>query len=63
MKNSDGQLHSNVEINWTEERQSALKCLIDLAIKPQLLAYSDPQQPYILHTDASQAGLGSIIYQ
>ena len=58
MKNRNGQLHSNVEIIWTEEYQNALNCIIDLLVKPPLLAYPDPQQLYILHTDASQTGLG-----
>ncbi len=62
-KNSNGQLHSNAEIKWTEECQNALTCIINLLIKPPLLAYPDPQQPYILHTDASQEGLGAVLYQ
>ena len=63
MKNCNGQLHSNVEIIWTKECQNALKCIIDLLVKPPMLAYPDPQQPYILHTDASQTGLGAVLYQ
>ena len=63
MKNSNGKLHSNAEIKWTEECQNALECIVDLLIKPPLLAYPDPQKPYILHTDASQEGLGAVLYQ
>ena len=63
MKTSNGQLHSNAEIKWTEECQNALECIVDLLIKPPLLAYPDPQKPYILHTDASQEGLGAVLYQ
>ena len=39
------------------------ECIVDLLIKPPLLAYPDPQKPYILHTDASQEGLGAVLYQ
>ena len=60
---SKGQLHSNVIIDWTDVHQEALRDIIDHLTNPPLLAYPDPAKPYILHTDASQEGLGAVLYQ
>ena len=37
--------------------------LITLLTNSPLLAFPDPEEPYILHTDASQDGLGAVLYQ
>lgn len=28
-----------------------------------VLAFADPQRPYVIHTDASTIGLGAVLYQ
>ena len=50
-------------LNWTEECQSALELLIDDICQAPILAYPDFTKEFILHTDASQLGLGAILYQ
>lgn len=37
--------------------------LIDFLSQPSVLGYPDYEQPFILHCDASQEGLGAVIYQ
>ena len=44
---------------WTSECQEALEQLIN----PPVMAYPDYAQPFILHTDASEQGLGAALYQ
>ena len=62
-KTNNGQLHSNTAIQWTARHQDALANIINLLTNPPVLAYPDPEKPYILHTDASQEGLGAVLYQ
>lgn len=63
LKTNNGQLHSNTAIVWTERHQIALADIIKSLTNPPLLAYPMPEKPYILHTDASQDGLGAVLYQ
>ena len=63
INNSKGQLKSNVHVNWTNRHQESLKEIITLLTNSPLLAFPDPEEPYILHTDASQDGLGAVLYQ
>ena len=62
-KKSNGQLPSSTKISWEDKHQEALKELISYLVNPPLMAYPDPSKPYILHTDASQLGLGAVLYQ
>eukprot|EP00795_Rhopilema_esculentum_P009111 gene9111-16770_t len=56
-------LQKDVDIEWTEEHQTALQELIKHLISPPIMAYPDPSLPYILHVDACQKGLGAVLYQ
>ena len=40
-----------------------MEALLHCLTTPTLLAYPDPNLPYVLHTDACQDGLGAILYQ
>ena len=62
-KKSNGQLPSSTKISWEDKHQKALKELISYLVNPPLMAYPDPSKPYILHTDASQLGLGAVLCQ
>jgi len=53
----------NVKWNWTEECEQAFKLLIKLITEGPVLRTADPSKPYILHTDASDIGLGAILMQ
>ena len=63
VNNSKGQLKSNVYVKWTDRHNGSLEELITLLKNSPLLAFPDPEEPYILHTDASQDGLGAVLYQ
>lgn len=51
------------DAEWTVECESAFKTLIDKLTSAPILAFADPKLPYVLHTDASCAGLGAALYQ
>jgi hypothetical protein len=59
----NGQLPSNHPIQWSMKHQTALNTLIDCVTSPPILAYPDYSSPYVVHTDASQNGLGAVLYQ
>lgn len=42
---------------------SVLCQLIDFLSQPPVLGYPDFEQPFTLHCDASQEGLGAVFYQ
>ena len=58
-KKDSGQLPSNHPINWTEEHQVALEHLTS----PPVMAYPNFEEPFLLHTDASETGLEAVLYQ
>ena len=53
----------NTPICWTQSHQDAFNRLIDCLTEPPILSYPDFAEPFILHCDASQEGLGSVLYQ
>ena len=59
--NSKGQCPSRDKVNRKEEHRcpSQTYCLM----KPQVMAYPNFEEPFILHTDASDQGLGAVLYQ
>lgn len=60
---SKGQASPNTPITWTQTHQDALNTLIDHLTEPPILAYPDLTLPFVLHCDASQDGLGAVLYQ
>lgn len=62
-KLSPGQLPSNHPVTWTEVHQAAMEKLIETLTSLPVMSYPDFTSPWILHTDASEAGLGSVLYQ
>lgn len=57
------QLPSKEPVDWGTEHQKALEQLVDLLKNPPILAYPDFSLPFTLHTDASDQGLGAVLYQ
>lgn len=55
-----GNLPPNTPIHWTPDHQQTLNLLTDKLIEPPILGYPDFIQPFILHCDASQEGLGAV---
>ena len=60
-KNS--QLPSSTAVGWNKVQKDALDKLITATTTMPILSYPDFDQPFILHTDASEDGLGCILYQ
>lgn len=50
-------------IEWAEQHQAILEELIDYLVKPPVLGFPDFTKPFVLHTDASNLGLGAVLYQ
>ena len=50
-------------VNWTPECQLAFDQLKDLCTSTPILAYADYKKPFQLQTDASDLGLGVVLYQ
>lgn len=57
------QLPSREPVTWTCIQQEALDQLVTLLTSPPVLAYPDFNLPFTLHTDASDKGLGAVLYQ
>ena len=57
------QVSSREPVNWTSEHRAALDQLINAISNPSVMAYPNYTQPFILHTDASEQGLGAALYQ
>ena len=50
-------------VKWNPECQQAFDKLKDLCTKTLILAYADYKKPFQLQTDASDLGLGAVLYQ
>ena len=50
-------------LKWTEKCQTAFEHLKYLCSQTPILAYANYQKPFILHMDASEHGLGAVLYQ
>ena len=50
-------------VDWTPECQLAFDKLKDLCTSTPILAYADYKKPFQLQTDASDLGLGAVLYQ
>ena len=59
----DNTNHKKALVKWDSECQLAFDKLKDLCIKTPILAYADYRKPFQLQTDASDFGLGAILYQ
>ena len=53
-----GSVPSSKPVVWGEQHQKALEKLLDHLTSAPVLGYPDFSQPFVLHTDASQEGLG-----
>ena len=57
------QASSSQTISWTDKHSTILNQLLERLTSAPILAYPDYGEPFILHTDASQEGLGAVLYQ
>lgn len=58
-----GQLPSRTPITWRAQHRDVVAKLVDMLTNPPILAYPNFNLPFILHTDASNEGLGAVLYQ
>lgn len=63
MKGKSAQLSSRTPVQWTEEHHGVLHQLINTLTNPPVLAYPNFDLLFVVHTDASQQGLGVVLYQ
>lgn len=61
--NNSGQLPSKTPVRWTQEHSAVVSRFVDMLTNPPILAYPDFDLPFVLHTDASNEGLGAVLYQ
>ncbi|MES9882681.1 MAG: reverse transcriptase domain-containing protein, partial [Sedimenticola sp.] len=60
---NNGQVPSSQKVCWTNDHQTVLNELVDcLTVRP-VIGYPDFERPFSLHVDASQIGLGAVLYQ
>ena len=50
-------------VEWLEECQQAFEQLKQLCSQTPILTYANYKKPFKLHTDASENGLGAVLYQ
>ena len=55
--------NSRDPIVWTEIHQKVLEEMIDYLKSPEIIAYPDFEQPFFMTCDASNQGLGAVLYQ
>ena len=53
--------HSKVD--WTDECQTAFDLLKETCMNTPVLGYENYKKPFHLNTDASEKGLGAVLYQ
>ena len=58
-----GSVPSSRPVVWMEQHQKAVATLLDRLVSPPILGYPDFSKPFVLHTDASQEGLGAVLHQ
>uniref|UniRef100_A0A8C5QI39 Gypsy retrotransposon integrase-like protein 1 n=1 Tax=Leptobrachium leishanense TaxID=445787 RepID=A0A8C5QI39_9ANUR len=58
-----GQLPSHQSIGWTDHHQVVLDRLFEVLTHPPVMSYPDYSKSFVLHCDASQEGLGAVLYQ
>ena len=54
---------SSHKLDWTKEHEACFNLLKEACTSTPVLAYADYTKPFRVHTDASEIGLGAILYQ
>ena len=62
-RSNHGSVPSSRPVIWTEQHQKVVETLLDHLVSPPILGYPDFSKSFVLHTDASQEGLGAVLYQ
>ena len=62
-KGKNSQRKSTDAIEWLDDHQRISEELLEHLKAPPIIAYPDFSCPFILHCDASEEGLGAVLYQ
>ena len=62
-RSKGNQASSRTPITWQETHEKAIDYLVSCLSNPPVMAYPDFSIPFVLHTDASQEGVGAVLYQ
>ena len=62
-KDGKPQLDSRIKIPWSNEHQKIVNEIVAYLGSPEVIAYPDFHFPFVIHCDASQKGLGAVLYQ
>lgn len=62
-EDSEGQISSKKKITLKEEHMKSIEKLVKAVTSHPILAYPDFEKPFEVHVDASETGLGAILYQ
>ena len=54
---------SKKDLKWEASHQQIVIKLLDYLVSPAIMAYPDFNIPFVLHCDASESGLGAVLYQ
>ena len=57
------QYNARERIEWGEVQQVVLDELIDHLMSPEVIAFPDFEKPFFINCDASNQGLGAVLYQ
>ena len=49
--------------DWTPDRQAAFRALRDVLVNSPILSHPDFSKPFCVATDASNVGIGAVLYQ
>ena len=60
---SGQQYNAREKIEWSGELQVVLNEMIDYLMSPNVIAFPDFNKPFFLNCDASNQGLGAVLYQ
>lgn len=60
---ANGKVDSRMKIKWTPEHQAIIKDMVAHLKSPAVISYPDFSLPFLIHCDASQKGLGAVLYQ
>ncbi len=63
LKEGQTKLNPRTKIEWKAEHQAAIEDVVDYLKSPEVIAFPDWESPFVVHCDASNYGLGAVLYQ
>ena len=62
-KKTKGQKSSNEPILWSKDHANIISELIEELRSPKAMSYADFTKPFTVHCDASEKGLGAVLFK